>query len=615
MLRSRVKTLLLLFLFASTAAAAPSANIPSVEEIAASPGWRRLLHYKTHWARGQSSAADGEGFFLSPEGYRDPLAELRVTLAALERGGGTYGKLQQPIHCAFPARTEFLEKTLARKFPGGPCGDFAEYMAKLKPRKVSLVFATAYPSNPASMFGHSFLKISAGQGADLLDWSINYAAIVPPDENGFAFAYFGLTGGYQGQFALVPFYAKIEEYGYLEGRDIWEYELWLTPAEIQTLLKAIWEVETNSHFDYYFFDENCSYQLLALLEVVKPDWDISGYFLHFIPGESVKRVALTPGAVGEVKMRPSLERRLRVTVDALAPPERAAFDRARREGPADLRGLSLEAYLLFAQAEKKRKGEEWSQEEGRHLLEALRLRASQNTAAPTLDYGGEKTRPDLSHGAYRVGLGAVAEKGARWGVGAELSVRLAYHDLLDADPGYLAHSEVDFPNLRLRYTRDGFSLHEAELFSLVSLTPWNLLRKPLAWRTRGAYQKFLDVDAKGARVEAGAGAAFSLRPDRWTTWAMVGGQLDGSASFTNTARGGPWLEFGSLVTLSGEAKILFEARGLRVFGAGYDWRADLALGLNQPVGKMWALRLQGEATLPSARDPRFDSRIFAAHYF
>lgn len=239
------------FLFLSALAHAG----PSLEEVAASPGWQRLLYYKTHVFGGWKSSVDGEGFFLSAEGKYDPLAELRSTIAAMERGGGTFGKLQQPIGCAFPLRKAFLEKVFKRTFPSEPCIDFEEYKKKLDPAVVSVVFATSYPSNPASMFGHSFLKVSSKRNSgklSLLDWSLNYAAMVPEDENPFAFAFFGLAGGYQGQFALVPYYTKIEEYGYSEGRDIWEYDLALNEEEVDRLIRAVWEIETNSHFLYNF---------------------------------------------------------------------------------------------------------------------------------------------------------------------------------------------------------------------------------------------------------------------------------------------------------------------------------------------------------------------------
>lgn len=605
------------------------ARSPSPEELARSPGWQRLLHYKRHWFTGYTSSVDGTGFFLHPDGAHDPRAELEETLKALEAGGGTFGKLQQPIGCAFPLRKEFLEKTLGRKFPADPCPDFEDYLKKLDPSGIKLVFATAYPSNPASMFGHSFLKVTSRKnqekGISMLDWSINYAAMVPADENSFAFAAFGLAGGYQGQFSLVPYYSKIEEYGFSEGRDMWEYDLNLDPAEVVTLLKAVWELETNSYFLYFFFDENCSYQILTMLEIVKPEWQISDYFMHMIPGESVKRVAEVPGAVRGVNMRPSLERRLRAVAAEMNAGDWEKYRAAKEAGPADLSGRSLQAYLLFLQAEKKRKEADWNTEDEARLRQALLVRAKQpasSAAEEISDFGGERTRPDLSHGSDRIGLGPVMEKKGDWKGGVELAVRFAYHDLLDADPGFTPHSEVMFPNFRFRYSErtKSFRLHEAEMLSLVSLVPRSLMRWPWSWRARIAFRPMLDLPCeacRGLHAESGFGKAVSLKNERWTVWGMLGVEGDWAEALEASVRAAPWVEFGSLLTLPTEGKILVESRIIRGFGQGGPWRLDLHLGLSQPLTKRWAFQLEGRGASVLNGDSRLrtDARLLAVRYF
>jgi hypothetical protein len=617
------------FLFLSFLVLPSAFAAPSLEEIASSPGWRRLLHYKNHWFTGYTSSVDGTGFFLHPDGAHDPRAELEETIKALEAGGGTFGKLQQPIGCAFPLRKEFLEKTLSRKFPADPCPDFDDYLKKLDPSGITLVFATAYPSNPASMFGHSFLKVTSRknqeQGISMLDWSINYAAMVPADENSFAFAAFGLAGGYQGQFSLVPYYSKIEEYGFSEGRDMWEYELNLSPAEVVTLLKAVWELETNSHFLYFFFDENCSYQILTMLEIVKPEWDISEYFMHMIPGESVQRVAEAPGAVRSVRMRPSLERRLRAVAAEMNGEDWAKYREASESGPANLSGRSLQAYLLFQQAEKKRKEGDWNTDDEARLRQALLVRAKQpasSAAEETRDFGGERTRPDISHGSDRVGLGPVMEKKGGWKGGVELAIRFAYHDLLDSDPGFTPHSEVMFPNFRFRYSErtKSFRLHEAEMLSLVSLVPKSLMRWPWSWRARIAFRPMLDLPCeacRGLHAESGFGKAISLKNERWTVWGMLGAEGDWAEALDSTVRAAPWFELGSLTTLPSEAKVLLESRIVKGFGRGGPWRLDLHLGLSQPLSKRWALQLEGRGVSVLNGDSlvRADARFLAVHYF
>lgn len=610
--------LLIALLFGGAANAEISAD--PLHELAHSRQWARLLHYKSRWFGASASSVDGQEFFFSPDGRHDPAAELRASLAAFEKGGGSYGRLKQTAYCAFPARRRFLEEQLGRKFPEEKCEKKQEWLARLNPESISLVFATSYPGNPASMFGHSFLKVRQKSGGEILDWSLNYAAMVPEDENGFAFAWFGLTGGYVGQFALVPYYAKIEEYNHSEGRDLWEYDLGLSREESLLLLDAVWELETNSHFDYYFADENCSYQVLTLLEIARPDWELSSYFIHQIPGDTVRKVAMQPGAVKAVRMRPSLDRRLRVTVEALTAEERAAFDQARAGGGlASLPLASMDAYALYLQAEKQRKKQKWNVDDEARFRSVLSARAAAPKAAPkALEFGGERTRPELSHGSYRVGIGpSLTSRVGSARVGADFDLHFAYHDLLDPDPGYMPHSEFMWPNFRFRYLNGKFTLEKAELFSMVSLSPWNLVRRPMAWRAQLAYLRIPDLNERGMRVEGGPGAAWALLPERWTVWSMVGARAEVAEALSSTARFQAWGEVASLYTFRGESKILLEARTLWGRTSEGPWNLELRGGLSHPFRRNWSVRVEAQSLLPLRKTSRSasDGRLLFLRYF
>ncbi len=569
-----------------------------LKSIAKSEEWLRLLYYKHHWFRGHQSALDGSDFFFS-KNSEDPYEELVATVKAFEDGKQGVGKKKQAAVCAFPLRRLFLEKVMKKKFPDFPCTDRDDFLKKIQARRAYLVFATAYTGNPASMFGHSFLKLESGESSSLLDWSINYAAMVPEDENPFAFAYFGLTGGYSGQFTLVPYYMKVEEYGLSEGRDLWEYELNFDSKELERLLNAIWEIETNSHYDYFFFDENCSLQLLTLLEVVKPDWDISGYFLHMIPGESVKTVAQLPGAIRNVRMRPSLERRLRLSVARLNAAERESFEKGK-EGIFDSSTPnSLEALGFYFQAEKKREGEAWKREPMyRELLQKL----SQAPRPEPLEIDGKNTRPDLSHGAYAISLGPTWQHHESRAWGGELGIRFAYHQFLDSDAGYLPHSEVLFPHFLFQWRDSKFALKQFEAFSLISLQPWSLIKKPFSWRTKGGYGRFLNGET-GIYLEALVGSSF--RSDGSTFWTLLGGE----GRWTKNVSGIPWLESGWIHTFHNEAKFQFQAR------AGYrsHWLWQFSGGASFPMSQNFSLRW--ESQWQRWNRWQSESKVLAVHYF
>jgi hypothetical protein len=129
------------------------------------------------------------------------------------------------------------------------------------------------------MYGHTLLRVDAkdqDEKTRLLAYAINYAANTN-ETNGVAFAINGLFGGYPGTFSMMPYYLKVREYSDMENRDVWEYELNLSPDVVDRVLMHVWELGP-IYFDYYFFDENCSYYLLELLEAARPDMNLTGPF-------------------------------------------------------------------------------------------------------------------------------------------------------------------------------------------------------------------------------------------------------------------------------------------------------------------------------------------------
>jgi len=119
------------------------------------------------------------------------------------------------------------------------------------------------------MFGHTLLRIDGKSKSNLISYAVNYSANTT-DTNGFIYAWKGLTGRYKGYYSLMPYYLKVKEYNELEHRDMWEYRLKLTEAEVKKMLNHTWELN-NIHSPYYFIDENCSYSLLFLIESARPD--------------------------------------------------------------------------------------------------------------------------------------------------------------------------------------------------------------------------------------------------------------------------------------------------------------------------------------------------------
>lgn len=77
-------------------------------------------------------------------------------------------------------------------------------------------------------------------------------------------------------------------------RDIWEYRLNLNKEEVRNLMRHLWELQEIYSY-YYFFNENCSYNLLFLLDVARPGNQLVQQFNHWvIPIDTIKAIRSLP---------------------------------------------------------------------------------------------------------------------------------------------------------------------------------------------------------------------------------------------------------------------------------------------------------------------------------
>lgn len=556
------------------------------ESFARSREWLRLLHYRENLlGSGQTSEVDAPGFFLAPDGKADPEAELKADIEAFKDPSRLVGPLKRSAQCAFPVRYHILKRELGLKIDDVPCPAFSEFLGRFNAHSATLVFSSAYQSSPASMFGHTFLRINAkppvnGKKLDLLDYGLGYAAVVPPQENSFVYAYLGVMGGYPGQFSMEPYYTKVREYIQGESRDLWEYDLALTEEETVRLVSHAWEIETNGGFYYYFATRNCSYQLLALLEAVRPDWSLTGHFIHVIPAETIKKVFAVPGAVTGVRFRPSLHKRLIQGFETLTSPEREAFREllAHERAPDSVDAANvLDVAIEYLHYTKESKDGKLDPQDAATLQASLTRRSQMQAPvklmaaslqAPLSESGraiGEvderqaDTRPDLGHGPYRVGLsgGWMSSTSGASALGSgqsflDLNLKFAYHDLLNDDRGYSPFSQIDFPSLTLRYRPEDrrLSIEQLLVASITSLTPLTVIDHKLSWHAQADYYAAKDygcIDCHLLNVEGGVGATINLFSPHALLSGMAYGYFEGGESLSGSVRGGPKLEIAAIV--------------------------------------------------------------------
>jgi hypothetical protein len=522
--------------------------------LADAPRWRTLLHVeRRHFTPIHRSVARGEAFFLHPDGARDPEAELRATLAALLDPAARSAR-GEPIPCAFPARAAWLAEALDFEPAPAGCPALDAWRAQLRPTGLTLVFPEAFMDSPASMFGHTLLRLDVATddpAANLLGWAIDFTADTG-GEAGPVYLLKGVFGRYPGRFGLNPFWEKLKQYADWQNRDLWEYRIDLEPEEIDFVLLHLWELRDVS-FPYYFFDENCSYHLVRLVQAARPEIEIRhGFPVSVTPVDTVRDVISVTGTIGEPRYRASPATKIRHAlrtlpddeVDAfleLASGERGPDDADLAAWPPERRARVLG--LAYDALRYRFLDQEVPAPEARARAHALLLARSRlGLPELALEPPAPRVRPEQGHGTAMLGLAGGLEDDEAY---LDLRVRPALHGRLDPGGGHSPDSVIRVLDGTLRWypALGRVRLHELTLVELRSEAPIDRFFHPPSWHVRTGLATRLRPEGDGDfdrepvwRSEGGVGVTFArgdgLRAGLLASLrAETGGSLAGNAAF------------------------------------------------------------------------------------
>lgn len=534
--------------------------------------WHVLLHYKKPLTGSYRSRITDDRFFLAPDGKVNPAAELEATLAGFFAPQYVDGEHPQ---CRFPARLAWLAKELGidpARLPAAVCSENDEVIRTVDARSAVMVFPVGHINNPASMFGHTLVRIDSKAKSNLISYAANYAADAT-DSNGLLYAVKGLTGGYQGYYSLLPYYLKVKEYGDLEHRDMWEYRLKLSKEEVDRMLLHILELERISS-DYYFLDENCSYNLLYLIEAARPTLKLTDRTPLLVLPTSTIDLAVEEGILEEAVYRPSQGTRIArmaSLVDAEA--QRAALELARAERePASLKEggrteetrrviLDLAAEMLQLRLAQK----ELEQEKFNKLYLKLLAERSQLGPGEAAAYSvPPPPAPETGHRPGRAGAGGGVRRDDFF---AELRVRGGYHALLDPDQGYLPGSQITYGDTSLRYfpATARLRLDSLHLLDILSLSPRDRFFKPYSWKVNTGWDLEPMADGRDSlifRLNTGGGLAFRS-PFGGIVHGFAEVDLNAGKRVRGTVALGPGASLGILEQLNDWWKLRLSVEGFR----------------------------------------------------
>jgi hypothetical protein len=571
--------------------------------------WHLLLHYRKNVLEGYASEQDEPGFFMSSDGKTDPQAELDATLKQFF-SDELVGRSKQPAQCAFIARYEWLRSQLhfdETRLPPMACERFERWFADFEAQSITLIFPSAFMNNPASMFGHTLLRVDQRGQTDstrILAYTINYAADVPPDA-GFAYPVRGIFGGYRGYFSTIPYYLKVQEYRDIENRDIWEYRLNFTQSQVRRLLMHAWELG-NGFFDYFFFKENCSYHLLALLDYAEPTLHLTDEFLFWtIPADTVRLIASKPGLVSGIAYRPSRSNVIRRKRESLSSGERELAHRLTQDlgaltSPAFLQlGVTQQTFLLDLTSDYLRYRIDTTdspppelKERSRAVLTArsqIRIPSQEFTVVPFAK------QPELGHKTARASVGGGWRNNDTF---EEVTVRAAFHDLLDPEVGYTPDAQIEIASLSVRhYNRaDQTRIERATFANVLSLSPIDSVFHAASWKINLGMNTIrfggCQLCSNGVLNGGIGGAVESRWLKREVFFAFAEGEANYSKAYEERYRIGGGGTIGMLTDVTDRLKIMATGTYLK-FALG-DKSDDIRwfVGSRYTLTQNWALRLE-----------------------
>lgn len=468
------------------------------EKLYNSKQWKRLLHFKNG-----ESEIDDPAFFISKQGKSNLESELK---ASIERLLIDKSDDEKSTLCYYPSRSnwilqQFPELITLIKIP--KCEALKKEMKALEAKRVTLVLASAHINSPASAFGHTFLRIDANEDTPLISYAVNYAAQTQ-ETNGFIYAYQGLFGGYEGRYSIQLYSEKIKEYSDLEQRDIWEYPLDLTQAEINRLVLHIFEIR---HFyaDYFFLSENCSYNLLWLIEVAKDSVELTQKFKHKAIPIDTLRAIVDEGLVKETVYRPSKRKIILQKSEAIKDNSNALsfaksddFNLKKLDGLSKLQqanALELGSHLLQISYSKNKLDKK---EYLGHFLKLLSERSklgdipSIPIKKPIVPVAGHKSNKlTLSYGNESEVL---------------MRMKLSYHDIYDNESGFVPGAYINFFDTAFRYKDNKLKLDEANLLDIRSYAIQDPVFKPVSWQISLGGKRIFS-DELNAYLQVGGGVA------------------------------------------------------------------------------------------------------------
>lgn len=502
-----------------------------LEKISKDQTWHKLLHYEPKFFKLSSvkSAIHSPEFFNSPNGQTNPKAELLATLLAFYKPIDS--DPDEHAQCKFRARYFWLKEKLQldeKMIEEAVCKEFNAWALNGKATSISIIFATGYLDNPASYYGHTLIKMNSdteSSQTNLLDVSVNFGAIQSDGDNPFKFIFNSLVGLYDAGFSHINYYYHTHNYGEIEQRNIWEYQLNFDQKDTDFLIAHLWEI-LGKKYTYYFFNANCASRMGEIFEIIpgvnvvpkNPIWVIPQSLIQKLSKATYKGFPL----VKEIKFKPSRQFRFYDKFKALNTDKKHIVEQVINEkltlDSTTIENLPIETqhsiidtlidYYQYTRKPDKYEKDKFNSAYQKALKKRYELPPGKNNLPST-----KPVSPDNEKDIGLVQVGAL--KNSSQGNGYSITIRPAYYDDLDR-AGFLQHAELTMGKIKLVHFDENTKLRKLQILGLKS-TKSNVTGLP---RDTGTSWK-LDLGIEKQDLTCSTNCLITrLQADKGHTWRL-----------------------------------------------------------------------------------------------
>lgn len=491
------------------------------------PQWLKILRYnKTLF--GHESEVDYPKYFLSKDGKTDPLKEMQASIKAFNNPPKSNFN-NHPI-CLFPGRYLYLLKhQKVKAFDLKKCTDFQKYRKKLNVNSASIIFSSYYINKPASAFGHTFIKLNQGdaKNSDLKSYGVDFSAQVTT-KNPLMYGVMGIFGGFYGRFSLLPYFLKLREYNDVESRDLWEFELNLSKADLELLEAHLWDMNL-ALFDYYYFTENCSYHVYRFIDAIKPEWNLwDEVYTYLAPIDTIIPLIKKEGVLKNIFLRKSIQKRVHEKLDTLSNKElkfiKESITNKKVANYSDLKKPSrafdgLIEFMDYKFSKDIHLGESKS-ELVSFKMKVLKER-SQLEESFVEKIKIRKNSFDYGHRPRRMRLNSISSDIVS---GFEIEDRTALHNILELKGDAYSDFSLEMGRTSILYddTRKKLFFNSFTLANVTALRPFTYLEKLLSWQFAvGVKRDEFEIHKISPFANLGLGGTFSFQKSLLSIFAQT----------------------------------------------------------------------------------------------